>query len=132
MIEEAREKLGLPTDSGYCEDVLQIHVKGPEQPNLTLVDLPGLFHTSEVGQAQDTAMVRRLVESYMRGPRTIVLAIVTAKNDAANQLVLTMVNQTDPKGLRTLGVITKPDKLERDSGMEQDFLKYARNEQEKY
>jgi hypothetical protein len=45
----------------------------------------------------------------MRNPRTIILAGVSAKNDAANQIILSMFKKIDKKGSRTLGIITKPD-----------------------
>ena len=45
----------------------------------------------------------------MKNPRTIILAVVSAKNDAANQIILTLFKEYDQTGSRTLGVITKPD-----------------------
>ena len=41
---------------------------------------------------------------------------------------MTKVRKVDPNGERTLGIITKPDRLEVDSGTEQAFLDLARNE----
>lgn len=45
----------------------------------------------------------------MTNPRTIILAVVSARNDAANQCILSMFKEIDQKGSRTLGIITKPD-----------------------
>lgn len=45
----------------------------------------------------------------MKNPRTIILAVVSAKNDAANQIILSLFKEFDRTGSRTLGIITKPD-----------------------
>ena len=45
-----------------------------------------------------------------------------------NQGILTKVRKVDPEGGRTLGIITKPDRLSPGSGMEKAFLDLARNE----
>ncbi|PQE23325.1 dynamin family protein [Rutstroemia sp. NJR-2017a BBW] len=47
----------------------------------------------------------------MKEPRSIILAVISAKNDYANQIVLKLARTADKKGTRTLGVITKPDTL---------------------
>lgn len=44
--------------------------------------------------------------------RTIIMAVVSAKNDYANQIILKKCRDVDPEGHRTLGIITKPDFLE--------------------
>lgn len=73
-------------------------------------------------------MVKEITDHYISQPRTICLAVISATNDAANQGILQQVRTFDRKGERTLGVITKPDKLESGSGSEAEFLALARNE----
>ena len=36
-------------------------------------------------------------------PRSIILAVISAKNDLANQIVLNMAKKADPAGQRTMG-----------------------------
>ena len=50
----------------------------------------------------------------MENPRTIILAVVSAKNDAANQIIVNLFKKIDKKGSRTLGIITKPDCMSTD------------------
>jgi hypothetical protein len=51
-----------------------------------MVDLPGLFLAGNKDQSeQDAALVEALVLSYMKNPRTIILAVVSAKSDFALQ-----------------------------------------------
>jgi hypothetical protein len=84
--------------------------RGYTNTNSTLVDLPGLVHSATKASTEaDKDLIFGLVEEYMRNPRTIILAVVSAKNDAANQIILSMFKKIDKKGSRTLGIITKPD-----------------------
>jgi len=64
----------------------------------------------------------------MKEPRSIMLAVVSAKNDYANQIVLKLARIADTKGNRTLGVITKPDTLIPDSESEAMYVSLARNQ----
>jgi GTPase SAR1 family protein len=113
----------------FSRDILSIEIEGPSRPQLTLVDVPGLIQTETKGVTrQDRDMVTEITEFYIRQPRTICLAVVSATNDYANQPILTKVREVDPSGERTLGIITKPDRLDQGSGMEAAFLALARNE----
>lgn len=73
-------------------------------------------------------MTVEITESYISQPRTICLAVVSATNDYANQPILNKVRRFDPKGERTLGIITKPDRLPPGSDTENGFLRLAKNE----
>ena len=64
----------------------------------------------------------------MKEPRSIILAVVSAKNDYANQIVLKLARAADKKGNRTLGVITKPDTLIASSESEAMYVSLARNQ----
>ncbi|KAI1559982.1 interferon-induced GTP-binding protein Mx, partial [Pyrenophora tritici-repentis] len=100
----------------------------PEQPHLTLVDLPGLFQAGNRSQSDaDSETVKSLVLSYMRSPRSIILAVVSAKNDFNNQSITKYSRQIDPQGLRTLGLITKPDTLDEGSDNERFYVELAQN-----
>ncbi|KAI6347931.1 hypothetical protein MCOR25_010870 [Pyricularia grisea] len=115
--------------SAFAKDTLSIDIDGPNRPQLTLVDIPGLIQTSTKGVSDnDVEIVKEITDYYISQPRTICLAVVSATNDAANQGILQQVRKFDPLGERTLGVITKPDKLEAGSGSEKKFLELARNE----
>ena len=68
-----------------------------------------------------------MVYEYMTNQRSIILAVISAKNDYANQIVLKLARQVDPQGRRTLGVITKPDTLPVGSESELSFINLAQN-----
>jgi GTPase SAR1 family protein len=130
LIESAEKAMGLDTlTRGFSNDVLRVEVSGPKQPHLTLVDLPGLFHGGHKAQSvEDAAMVKSLVRSYMRKSRSIILAVVSAKNDLALQIVTNYAREMDPHGARTLGILTKPDTLHEGSASESAFVQLAKNQ----
>lgn len=94
----------------------------------TLVDLPGLIHSATKAQSEaDKELIFDLVQEYMKNPRTIILAVVSAKNDAANQIILSLFKKIDVNGSRTLGIITKPDCMS--AGDEQFWFDLAANKE---
>lgn len=130
IMNKAREVMDISYGgSAFAKDTLSIEICGPQRPQLTLVDIPGLIQTSTKGVSDsDVAMVAQITDHYIKQPRTICLAVISATNDAANQPILQRVRSFDPHGDRTLGVITKPDRLSAGSGSETKFLELARNE----
>lgn len=130
VLENAKAAMGV-VDGGiaFTDDTLRVDISGPDRPHLTIVDLPGLIHSHNKFQStQDIEIVRSLVQRYMTSSRSIILAVVSAKNDYANQIVLKMAREADPHGSRTLGIITKPDTLPAGSESEADFVSLAKNE----
>ena len=129
LVEGAKEFMGIDGENkAFSRDVLRVVVSGPSQPHLTLVDLPGLFQAGNKAQSdEDVEVVKSLVLSYMKKSRSIILAVVSAKNDLANQIVTRYARDHDPHGYRTLGIITKPDTLHQGSGMERKYWNLANN-----
>jgi hypothetical protein len=68
----------------------------------------------------------------MKNPRSIILAVVSAKNDFNNQSITRYARQIDPKGERTLGLITKPDTLDEGSDSERFYFELAQNKDVKF
>ncbi|KAI0805931.1 interferon-induced GTP-binding protein Mx [Xylaria sp. FL0064] len=103
----------------FARDTLSIEIEGPSRPQLTLVDIPGLIHTSTKGVSDtDVALVAEITEHYISQPRTICLVVISAANDV------------NPQGDRTLGIITRSNTPSSPpcSGSANTFLKLARNE----
>ncbi|PHH91530.1 hypothetical protein CDD83_76 [Cordyceps sp. RAO-2017] len=119
----------LTLGKAFSKNLLRIEISGPDRPHLTIVDLPGLVHSENKHQsASDIELITDVVKNYMKEPRSIILAVVSAKNDYANQIVLKLARETDSNGTRTLGVITKPDTLSPGSGSEDMYISLARNQ----
>ena len=93
-----------------------------------MVDLPGLIHSATKAQSDaDVSLVHSLVQDYVENERTVILAVLSAKNDLANQIVVKKVQEVDPSGSRTLGIITKPDTLTPGSSNESTWIDVALN-----
>ncbi|KAJ4418783.1 hypothetical protein N0V82_005348 [Gnomoniopsis sp. IMI 355080] len=131
LIEDAKSALGVSTHgNAFSRDLLRVEVSGPDRPHLTIVDLPGLIHSETKHQAaSDVELIKDVVKSYMNEPRSIILAVVSAKNDFANQVVLKLARLADPTGGRTMGIITKPDTLVPGSQSEAVYASLAKNEE---
>ncbi|KAM0811508.1 putative GED domain-containing protein [Seiridium cardinale] len=133
IVEAAKAVMGLTGDTTsskvFSSDVLRIESTSPTAPNLTLVDLPGLFGASDKNQSDDDAtMVQNMILSYMKQRRSIILAVVSADNPFANQPVTKFARDIDPTGTRTLGLITKPDRIDSGSDSEKYYVELAQNQ----
>jgi GTP-binding protein EngB required for normal cell division len=130
VIESAKDAMGInDTTKVFSSDILRVELSGPEQPHLTLVDLPGLYQAGSRSQSDaDSETVRSLVLKYMKRPRSIMLAVVSAKSEFNNQAITRYSREIDPEGLRTLGLITKPDTLEEGSDSERFYINIAQNQ----
>ncbi|KAK3363194.1 P-loop containing nucleoside triphosphate hydrolase protein [Lasiosphaeria hispida] len=131
IIEEAKRHMGVGADSNsFSEQVLRVTISGPDVPQLTLVDLPGFYHNETESQGiKGVAIVDRLAEKYMRQENSIILAVISAQNELAAQKVLGEAKKHDPARTRTLGIITKPDKVEEESNNEQMYLRLSQNQE---
>lgn len=119
--------MGLaPDDAGvkstFSNDVLRLEISGPNEDHLSVIDVPGIFKktTQGVTTKADRDMVEGMVYNYMKNPRCVMLAVVPANVDIATQGILDKAEEVDPDGMRTLGVLTKPDLV--DKGAEKNVI----------
>lgn len=92
--------------------------------HLTVVDLPGLISVSEVNG--DVELVRNLVDAYLENPRSIILAVVPATSDINTQDIIQRARRFDPNSERTVGIITKPDLINK--GTESRVMSLTKNQ----
>ncbi|KAJ3066410.1 hypothetical protein HDU98_010311 [Podochytrium sp. JEL0797] len=112
------------------DDAIIIEVRGPGYPNLTLTDLPGLIRTVEDHEDKDIIRrVRGLVDRYLVQNRTVILAVVPANVDVHNTEILQAAQDADPEGIRTISIITKPDRI--DPGAESQVVDLLMNRKKK-
>jgi hypothetical protein len=99
----------------FSRDVLRLEICGPSQEHLSVIDVPGIFKnvTPGVTTKDDISLVRNLVLGYMENPRSVMLTVIPANVDVATQEILQFPADVDPDGKRTLGVLTKPDLVDR-------------------
>ncbi|KAJ7288890.1 P-loop containing nucleoside triphosphate hydrolase protein [Mycena rebaudengoi] len=113
----------------FSTNYISLRINGPDVADLSFVDLPGLIASvSRGGNERDIAMVEGLVTSYISKPSCVILLTVACETDFENQGAHGLAKQYDPEGKRTIGVLTKPDRIP--SGDEESWLPLIRNEQE--
>lgn len=102
----------------FSEDVLKIEKCGPEEDYLTVIDVPGIFRNTIPGVTteRDKELVKNMVKDYIRDDRTVILAILPSNVDVTTQEILSLAEEYDGPGERTLGVLTKPDLVTERSG----------------
>ncbi|CAH0025033.1 unnamed protein product [Clonostachys rhizophaga] len=134
LINSAKSAMTILTPGmSFSRDILRVEIHGPDRPHLTIVDLPGMIHSETKDQSvDDVTLIQEVVQGYMKQERTIILAVVSAKNDHANQIVLRLCRTIDPRGRRTLGIVTKPDTLLQGSPTEQKFISLVKNDDIKF
>ncbi|KAL5597912.1 hypothetical protein FOBRF1_011705 [Fusarium oxysporum] len=118
IFQDAAKVMGIKSESidgsngsAFSRDVLRVEISGPNEDHLTVIDVPGMFENPTLGITTkgDIELVKNMVKNYIKGPRTIILAVAPCNVDVANQKILTYAKEVDPEGKRTLGVLTKPD-----------------------
>ena len=132
LVNDARDVINQNSTRGpmsFSFDKLRIEASGPDFPLLTLIDLPGLILTANDNQTQqDVKDAEEIVRLYARNEQSLMLAIISAETEMVNQKALALTSEFDPKGNRTIGVITKPDQLPADHPIPRDMIKCARGE----
>jgi hypothetical protein len=99
----------------FSNDVLRLEISGPNEEHFSVIDVPGIFKSTTEGVTTkaDITLVRNMVHGYMNNPRSVILAVVPANVDVATQEILELATEADPEGDRTLGVLTKPDLVDK-------------------
>ncbi|KAG8913276.1 hypothetical protein FRC01_004628, partial [Tulasnella sp. 417] len=102
---------GVPlTFSGNC---VCIHVEGPNIPDLYFYDLPGIIaNVGDGGNEADIKLVEQLAKSYIKKPNCIVLLVISCETDFENQGAGRLVLKDPALRQRTIGVLTKVDRIE--------------------
>ena len=115
----------------FSEHILRVELVDPDHNHLSIIDVPGIFRTPTEGLTtnEDIDLVKRMVRRFIQNERTIILAVIPANVDIATQEILNMAKDVDPQGQRTLGVLTKPDLVDR--GAERDVLELMHGKKHK-
>ncbi|EDL03660.1 mCG4784, isoform CRA_b [Mus musculus] len=111
---------------GISDKLISLDVSSPNVPDLTLIDLPGITRVAVGNQPADIGrQIKRLIKTYIQKQETINLVVVPSNVDIATTEALSMAQEVDPEGDRTIGVLTKPDLVDR--GAEGKVLDVMRN-----
>ncbi|EXC32997.1 Dynamin-related protein 3A [Morus notabilis] len=101
-------------NKGVSDKQIRLKIFSPNVLDITLVDLPGITKVPVGDQPSDIeARIRTMIMSYIKVPSCLILAVTPANSDLANSDALQIAGNADPDGLRTIGVITKLDIMDR-------------------
>ncbi|KAJ8774123.1 hypothetical protein K2173_009554 [Erythroxylum novogranatense] len=113
---EIQDETDKMTGSSKKISPLAIHLSiySSDVVDLTLIDLPGLTKVAVEGQPESIITdIENMVRSYIEKPNCIILAISPANQDIATSDAIKMSREVDPRGERTLGVLTKLDLMDK-------------------
>ncbi|KAI1746264.1 mitochondrial dynamin GTPase [Xylaria scruposa] len=110
-IQRTLTELNQAVSEAQCvsDDPIRLSISSPNVPDLSLIDLPGYIQV--VGQNQPLELkqkISELCDKYIQAPN-VILAISAADVDLANSTALRASRRVDPRGERTIGVVTKMD-----------------------
>ncbi|KAJ8514913.1 hypothetical protein ONZ45_g7596 [Pleurotus djamor] len=111
----------------FSTNCVTLQITGPGVADLSFCDLPGLIASvGSQGNNNDIQLVESLVTSYISKPSCVILLTVACETDFENQGAHQLAKKYDPQGKRTIGVLTKPDRIP--IGEESRWVKFIQNE----
>ena len=106
------------TDENYIEvkfspNVVRLDISAPKFPNLSFYDLPGVINVAEEEDERFlVTLVENLVREYIKADNCIVILTLPMTDDATNSSAARIVRDVKGAKERTLGVLTKPDRVQ--------------------
>lgn len=114
-ITEAAER----TAAKFSPNIVALEIKGPELPDLSFYDMPGIFQNP--ADARDdylVSVVTNLSKAYIQHPSAIIMCSMPMNSDAENSSTFGLTRKLGASD-RTIGVLTKADLLPPEGGHEQ-------------
>lgn len=109
--------LAVPEEECVSDDPIQLRIYSPKVPDLSMIDLPGYIQISGFDQPSKLKQkITELCDKYIQPPN-VILAVSAADVDLANSTSLHASRKADPRGERTIGVITKMDLVDPERGV---------------
>lgn len=100
-------------NKGISDEPINLQIFSPHVLNLTLVDLPGITKIPIGDEQEDIeAQTKNLALKYIRKENCLILAVTPANVSLVISDALQLAHEVDPDGNRTIGVITKCDKMD--------------------
>lgn len=108
----------LQADANYCQvkfspNVIRLDISAPNFPNLSFHDLPGVISQAELDDERYlVTLVENLVKAYISQENCIILLTLPMTDDATNSSAARIIRDVPGAKSRTLGVLTKPDRVQ--------------------
>jgi hypothetical protein len=101
----------VSTSAKFSPNVVYLEIKGPDLPNLSFYDMPGMFNSA--ADARDdylVSVVSNLSKRYIKRPSAIIMCSIPMNSDPENSFTFSVIRRTGATD-RTIGVLTKADLL---------------------
>ncbi|KAI0597954.1 P-loop containing nucleoside triphosphate hydrolase protein [Biscogniauxia sp. FL1348] len=106
-LEEAKDNM----EARFSPNIVALEMKGPGLPPLSFYDLPGIFANAEdKGDDYLVKVVKNLTFDYVRRKEAIIMLALPIDVDKENSMTMKTIRDADAEA-RTIGIITKADKL---------------------
>lgn len=115
---EENQEVDEDTQVKFSPNVVRLDITAPRFPSLSFYDLPGIINVAEIDDEKYlVTLIENLAKEYIQAENTIVLLTMPMTDDATNSSAARIVREVRGARERTLGVLTKPDRI--DGGYEQ-------------
>lgn len=112
-IEELTDAI-CKTEKNIVDKPIVLNVYSQTCPDLTLIDLPGVTRVPVGGQPKNIEEItKNMATRYCKDPLTIILCVIAANADIATSDGLKLAKEIDVGGVRTIGVLTKLDIMDK-------------------
>ncbi|KAL2002809.1 hypothetical protein VTN02DRAFT_5852 [Thermoascus thermophilus] len=97
----------------FSPNVIRLDISAPNFPNLSFYDLPGVISQAELDEERYlVTLVENLVKAYISQENCIILLTLPMTDDATNSSAARIIRDVPGAKSRTLGVLTKPDRVQ--------------------
>lgn len=104
----------------FSPNLVRLDISAPGFPNLSFYDLPGVINQAEFDEESYlVTLVENLVKEYISQDNCIVLLTLPMTDDAMNSSAARIVRHIPGAKSRTLGVLTKPDRVQSGESLDQ-------------
>lgn len=111
-VQQLTNVLAEGKEKGISSKPIYLSVYGPQYPDLTMVDLPGITRVPIGEQPKNIEyQIKSMIQEYIAPPENIILSVIPLGVDFSTSEGLLMASRVDPNGKRTIIVATRPDEV---------------------
>ncbi|KAL7809558.1 P-loop containing nucleoside triphosphate hydrolase protein [Trichoderma gracile] len=105
------DKAAEDPQAKFSPNIVALEIKGPDLPDLSFYDMPGIFQNpADANDEYLVNVVRNLSSAYIQHPSAIIICAMPMNSDAENSATFGLTRKLKAKD-RTIGVLTKADLL---------------------
>ena len=103
----------MPVQIGFSPNPIRLDITGPELPNLSFFDLPGIINqTEKPADRWYVTLVKNLVTEYIQQESSLILLACSMETDIQNNSAAALIAACEGANERTVAVLTKPDQIQ--------------------